>query len=109
MPGKLKLCLLVATIVVECVNADFQSVMNDAVKIANGLGNSHHGVSNRGRGCVINWSYEGMMMGFEWKFMGVCTDSCTGETVTVFTEGKGGAVEHCFRDLMQKLRERNEL
>ena len=48
-------------------------------------------------------------MGIEWKYMGLCTDSCTGETMTVFMESKGGAVEHCFKDLMQKLRERNEL
>lgn len=104
MPGKLNLCFLVATIVVG-----FKILLEGATKIANAMGNSHHGVSNRGRGCVINWSHEGMWVGIEWKFMGVCTDSCTGEAVTVFTESKGGAVEHCFSDLMQKLRERNEL
>lgn len=48
-------------------------------------------------------------MGFEWKYIGVCVDRCTGETTTSVTQSKGGAIEHCLRDLFQKLAAKQEL
>jgi len=57
----------------------------------------------------VNWSFQGMLMGFEWKYMGICVDSCTGDSVSVTKESRTGAVEHCLRGLFERLAAKQEL
>ena len=50
-----------------------------------------------------------MMIGLEWKYMGICTDSCTHEAETVFYYSKGGTIEHCLENLMRKIARHGDL
>ncbi|XP_052807427.1 uncharacterized protein LOC128236546 [Mya arenaria] len=59
-------------------------------------------------GRTISWSFKGKMIGFQWKYMGICTDSKTGHTETVFMESRGGALDHCLTNLIGRLK-REEL
>ncbi|XP_045195451.2 uncharacterized protein LOC123550974 isoform X2 [Mercenaria mercenaria] len=90
----------------HCGLEDFLSM---ATNIAGALGTKNSGQIPRGNGCVINWSFQGMLAGIEWKYMGVCTDSCTHETETVFKQSRGGAVEHCLHNLMRKIARHGDL
>ncbi|XP_061180309.1 uncharacterized protein LOC133188843 [Saccostrea echinata] len=88
---------------------DFQKVLKKAENIANAFGMSGSGEVDRGKGCIISWNFKGQLMGFEYKYLGVCVDRCTGETTTSITQSKGGAIEHCLSDLFQKLSAKHEL
>lgn len=64
---------------------------------------------DRGDGKIVTWTFKGQLMGFEWKYIGVCVDKSTGETTTAIKQSKGGAIEHSMRDLFQRLAARNAL
>ena len=57
----------------------------------------------------MNWSFKGQLMGFEWKYIGICVDQATGETATAVKQSRDGSIEHSMRDLFQKLAARNAL
>uniref|UniRef100_K1PJH9 Uncharacterized protein n=1 Tax=Magallana gigas TaxID=29159 RepID=K1PJH9_MAGGI len=64
---------------------------------------------DRGNGKIVSWSFKGKLMGFKWKFIGICVDQATGTTTTSVTKGRAGAIEHCLKDLFQKIGARQEL
>jgi hypothetical protein len=63
----------------------------------------------RGKGCTINWSYKGQMIGFKWKYIGICSDSCTKEVETVFYNSRAGSIEHCLENLYHKIARHGDL
>uniref|UniRef100_A0A8W8JMD5 Uncharacterized protein n=1 Tax=Magallana gigas TaxID=29159 RepID=A0A8W8JMD5_MAGGI len=67
------------------------------------------GQFDRGNGNMVNWSYKGQFMGFEWKYIATCVDQATGETATAVKQSRAGAIEHAMRDLFQRLAARNAL
>ncbi|XP_052807426.1 uncharacterized protein LOC128236545 [Mya arenaria] len=74
-------------------------MLQDFVKTASRAGVIPFGEDGR----TISWSFKGMMVGFHWKYMGICTDSKTGHTETVFMESRGGAMDHCLTNLIGRL------
>lgn len=72
-------------------------------------GSSGSGQFDRGDGKTVSWSFTGKLMGFKWKYIGVCVDQATGTTTTAVKKSREGSVEHCLRDLFQKLGARQEL
>ncbi|XP_071133342.1 uncharacterized protein [Mytilus edulis] len=79
---------------------DFQN----AITITNAISESTGGGQiYRKPDCAISWTFNGMLMGFEWKYYGTCIDECTGLSSSAITYSKGGAIEKCLRDLLLKL------
>jgi hypothetical protein len=64
---------------------------------------------DRGNGKMVTWSFKGQMMGFQWKYIGICVDTTSGETGTAITESRDGAIKHATKDLFGKLSARNLL
>lgn len=64
---------------------------------------------DRGNGKMVSWSFKGQMMGFQWKYIGLCVDTTTGETGTAVTASRDGAIKHSTKDLFQKLTAKNLL
>jgi hypothetical protein len=64
---------------------------------------------DRGDGKMVTWSYEGHFHKWKWKYKGRCVDQSTGEVGKSHTNSRVGAIEHAFRDLVQKLVARNAL
>uniref|UniRef100_K1QP13 Uncharacterized protein n=1 Tax=Magallana gigas TaxID=29159 RepID=K1QP13_MAGGI len=64
---------------------------------------------DRGDGKTVSWSFTGKLMGIKWKYIGICVDQATGTTTTSVKNSRDGSVEHCLRDLFQKLGARQEL
>lgn len=103
------LLLLMACLGLAYCAVGLDDILRVATDIAGALGTQNSGVIPRSNGCFINWSYQGMIKGLEWKYMGVCTDSCTKEVETVFTKSRGGAVEHCLKNLLTRVAAKVEL
>lgn len=82
---------------------DAKLALDTVTGIANAMGTSGEGQIPLKEGCVINWSFKGGFSGFRWKYTGTCTDSCTKQTETVKKNSRGGAVEHCIQNLMNKI------
>ncbi|XP_045198881.1 uncharacterized protein LOC123553198 [Mercenaria mercenaria] len=108
MRGKVVAAIIVIS-VFGAAHGGLEDFLSMATNLAGSLGTKNSGQIPRGNGCVINWSFQGMLMGLEWRYMGVCTDSCTYETETVFKQSRGGAVEHCLQNLMRKIARHGEL
>ncbi|XP_048771663.2 uncharacterized protein LOC125677577 [Ostrea edulis] len=87
----------------------FGNFLKSAEDVANALGTSGSGQIDRGDGKIVTWTFKGQLMGFEWKYIGVCVDKSTGETTTAIKQSKGGAIEHSMRDLFQRLAARKAL
>ncbi|XP_052708919.1 uncharacterized protein LOC128183801, partial [Crassostrea angulata] len=86
------------------------SYISSAESLANTIGGtSGAGQLDRGNGKIVNWSFKGQRMGFEWKYIGICVDQATGETTTVVKQSRAGSIEHSMRDLFQRLAARNAL
>lgn len=68
-----------------------------------------HLVQDSGNGKTVSWSFTGKLMGIKWKYIGVCVDQATGMTTTSVKNSRGGSVEHCLREVFQKLSARQEL
>ncbi|XP_078315567.1 uncharacterized protein LOC144619977 [Crassostrea virginica] len=85
------------------------SFISSAETLAATLGTSGAGQIDRGNGKMVNWSFKGQLMGFEWKYIGICVDQATGETATAVKQSRDGSIEHSMRDLFQKLAARNAL
>ncbi|XP_060558983.1 uncharacterized protein LOC132719241 [Ruditapes philippinarum] len=100
--GKLSTVIFVLTITGASL-AGLNKVLDTATELAGKLGTQNCSQIPHGNGCVINWCYQGMFKGFEWKYMGVCTHPCTQEAEAVFYESRAGTVEHCLQNLMQKI------
>lgn len=86
------------------------SFISSAESLVNAIGGtSGSGQFDRGDGKTVSWSFTGKLMGFKWKYIGVCVDQATGTTTTAVKKSREGSVEHCLRDLFQKLGARQEL
>jgi hypothetical protein len=48
-------------------------------------------------------------MGFQWKYIGICVDTTTGETGTAITKSREGAIKHAIKDLFDRLAAKNLL
>ncbi|XP_061180310.1 uncharacterized protein LOC133188844 isoform X1 [Saccostrea echinata] len=103
------LCISFCVLVFVQAGVDVGTIVNTVLGLAKASGTENSGKVERGRGCTVNWSFKGQMMGFQWKYIGVCVDSCTGQSATSVTHSRDGAIEHCLRDLFQKLSSKNEL
>ena len=80
-----------------------------AESLAATLGTSGSGQLDRGNGKMVKWSFQGQLMGFEWKYIGIAVDTSTGETCTAVKQSRAGAIEHSMRDLFGRLAARNAL
>ncbi|XP_053396366.1 uncharacterized protein LOC128546111 [Mercenaria mercenaria] len=102
--GKLSTVILVLTI----SGASLAGLVKQLITPSDIAGTQKCGKIPHGNDCVINWCYYGMLKGIYWKYMGVCTHPCTQEAEAVFYESRGGAVEHCLRNLMKKISKHEE-
>ncbi|XP_061180311.1 uncharacterized protein LOC133188844 isoform X2 [Saccostrea echinata] len=103
------LCISFCVLVFVQGGMDFGSILNNALGFAEALGTSGSGEVDRGRGCTIHWKFNGKISGLKWKYAGKCSDSCTGLSAKSTTHSRDGAIEHCLRDLFDRLSARNEL
>ncbi|XP_052710651.1 uncharacterized protein LOC128185023 isoform X1 [Crassostrea angulata] len=104
--------LLNGLVMVSSGNAlkNLGSFISSAESLANAIGGtSGSGQFDRGNGKIVSWSFKGKLMGFKWKYIGICVDQATGTTTTSVTKGRAGAIEHCLKDLFQKIGARQEL
>ncbi|XP_061192405.1 uncharacterized protein LOC133200640 [Saccostrea echinata] len=85
------------------------SFLSGAQSLAGALGTNGEGQFDRGNGKIVKWSFKGQIMGFEWKYIGICVDQATGETATAVKQSRDGSIEHSMRDLFQKLAARGAL
>lgn len=86
------------------------SFLSSAESLVNAIGGtSGSGQFDRGDGKTVSWSFTGKLMGIKWKYIGICVDQATGTTTTSVRNSRDGSVEHCLRDLFQKLGARQEL
>ncbi|XP_034334369.2 uncharacterized protein [Magallana gigas] len=86
------------------------SFISSAESLANAIGGTSGSAQfDRGNGKIVSWSFTGKLMGFKWKYIGICVNQATGTTTTSVTKGRAGAIEHCLKDLFQKIGARQEL
>ncbi|XP_053396367.1 uncharacterized protein LOC123550971 [Mercenaria mercenaria] len=88
---------------------DVQEFLKLATDIAGLFGTKDSGQIQRGKHCVIDWSFEGKFVGFKWKYKGICSDSCTKETEIVHYNSREGTVDHCLENLKNKIAKHEEL
>ncbi|XP_053396369.1 uncharacterized protein LOC123550977 isoform X2 [Mercenaria mercenaria] len=85
---------------------DLQKILE---RLAGPLGLKDSGQIKRGKDCVIDWSFEGKPVGFELKFEGICSDSCTKEKEIVYYSSRKGTIDHCLENLKNKIKKHEEL
>uniref|UniRef100_A0A8W8JLD3 Uncharacterized protein n=1 Tax=Magallana gigas TaxID=29159 RepID=A0A8W8JLD3_MAGGI len=83
--------------------------MENWMSLVNVIGTSGAGQFDCGNGEMVNWSFKGQFMGFQWKYIGICVDQTTVETATAVKQSSAGSLEQSMRDLFQRLAARNAL
>ncbi|XP_060570015.1 uncharacterized protein LOC132728388 [Ruditapes philippinarum] len=106
---KQSLTIFLLILVISESNGTLSDFLSMATDIAGALGTESSGQFERGKGCTINWSYKGQMIGFKWKYIGICSDSCTKEVETVFYNSRAGSIEHCLENLYHKIARHGDL
>ena len=78
---------------------EIHGIKNAAVNIVGELTGSKDCISTDG--CQICWDMKGTLIGIKWRYVAVCTDSCSGKKASATKKSGTGAVEHCIDNLFK--------